>query len=173
MWRVAYGKIQLVSIVGDLASVLSVLIALGGFAITVQKVRESKSAAIRAETAAKETLERVRYVDTVQKLSRAITIVEEIQRLNRTGEWKVILDRHLVFRSILTEIRSSTPNLDDDRKAIIQDGITHSSTMSNKIEIALDESKQTPKVSRMNNILSNQVVKLRIILAEMRTETDR
>ena len=65
---------------------------------------------------------RVRYFDTVQNLSTAISIIEEIQRLNRTGEWKVLLDRHLVFRRTLVEIKGSIANLDDDHKAVIQDG---------------------------------------------------
>lgn len=115
---------------------------------------------------------RVRYVDTVENLARAISIIEEIQRLNRAGEWKVLLDRHLVFRSILIEIKGSTANLDDDHKAVIQDGITHSSSISNKIEVALDQNDVPTGVPRMNKILSTQVEKLKDILVEMRMETD-
>ena len=115
---------------------------------------------------------RVRYVDTVENLARAISIIEEIQRLNRAGEWKVLLDRHLVFRSILIEIKGSTANLDDDHKAVIQDGITHSSSISNKIEVALDQNDVLTGVPRMNKILSTQVEKLKDILVEMRMETN-
>ena len=168
----AYGKSLLVSLVGDIASVIGVLIAVIGFGITIRNVMKSKEAADRAEIAANKTLERVRYVDTVQNLSRAISVIEEIQRLNRAEEWKILLDRHLVFRNILTEVRGSTLNLKDNHRAIIQNGITHSSSMSNKIEIALDQDTQPTGIPRMNRVLSTQVEKLGDILVEMRRETD-
>ena len=160
------------SLIGDIASIVGVLIALVGFGITIRNVGKSREAADRAEIAANKALERVRYVDTVQNLSKAISIIEEIQRLNRAEEWKVLLDRHLVFRSILTEIRGTSTKLRDDHKAIVQDGITHSSSMSNKIEIALDQEISPAGVPRMNKILSEQVKNLGDILAEMRMETD-
>ena len=160
------------NLAGDLASVIGVIIALVGFRITIRNVGKAKLAADRAESAANETLERVRYVDTVQNLSRAISIIEEILRLNRAGEWKVLLDRHLIFRSILIEVKGSATNLNDDHKAIIQDGITHSSSISNRIEVALDGNAQPTDIPRMNKILSKQVEKLRDILVEMRMETE-
>ena len=160
------------SLIGDIASVLGVLIALVGFGVTIMNVIESKRAADRAESAANQTLERVRYVDTVENLSKAIAIIAEIQRLNRAKEWKVLLDRHLELRSILTEIRGSTPQLNDYHRAVIQSGIAHSSSMSNKIEIALGEIDQEPNVPQMNKILSKQVEKFGDILVEMRVETD-
>ena len=160
------------NLAGDLASVIGVIIALVGFGITIRNVGKAKLAADRAEFAANETLERVRYVDTVQNLSRAISIIEEILRLNRTGEWKVLLDRHLIFRGILIEVRGSATNLNDVHKAIIQDGITHSSSISNRIEVALHGNAQPTDIPRMNRILSKQVENLRDILVEMRMKTD-
>jgi len=167
-----YRKYLFVSLVGDIASMVGVLIALIGFGITIRNVRKSREAAGRAEIAANMALERVRYVDTVQNLSKAISIIEEIQRLNRAKEWKILLDRHLVFRGILTEIRGIATELGDDHRAFIQDGITQSNSMSNRIEIALDEDTEPTSVPRMNRILSKQVENLGIILAEMRKETD-
>ncbi len=160
------------NLVGNLASVIGVIIASVGFVITIRNVGKSKKAADRAEIAANKTLERVRYVDNVQNLSRAISVIEEILRLNRTGEWKVLLDRHLIFRSILIDVKRSATNLSDDHKAIIQDGITHSGSISHNIEVALDEDSQPASIPRMNKILSKQVEQLRDILAEMRMETD-
>jgi len=151
---------------------LGVVIALGGFWYTIQNVKDSKRAADRAESAAKETLGRIRYIDAVQNLSRAISIFEEIQRLNRTKEWKVLLDRHQIFRSILVEVKGSIADISNEHKAIIQEGIAQSSSISNTIEIALDKGEKPINVPRMNKILSDQVENLGDILAELRRETD-
>ena len=164
--------IKHLGLIGDIASVLGVLIALGGFGFTIQNVRKSKQSADQAATAANETLTRVRYVDTVQNLSEAISTIEEIHRLNRTKAWEVVLDRHLAFRKILTEVRGSTETLSDEHGATIQQALTHSYSMCNKIEIALEENKPPPDVYQMNKILMKQVEKLGDIRVKMRMETD-
>lgn len=138
----------MISYIGASASILGVLVALVGFWITIVNVKRSRRAARRAESAANQALEGVRRVDTVQNLSKAISIVEEMQRLNRTKEWKVLLDRHSTFRNILIEVRGSTPNLNDEHKKDILAGINHSQAMSHKIEVALDKEESpggTPK----------------------------
>ena len=164
--------VGLIDVLGGITSMVGVLIALVGFVITIWNVMKSKEAAKRAESAANETLGRVRYVDTLQNLTKAISTVEEIQKLNRTKDWNFLLDRHQEFRRVLTEIRGSTPSLTDDQKGIIQSGVTHSRSMSNKIEIALDKGNQPTGVPQMNKVLSEQLEGLTNILAEMRTETD-
>ena len=122
---------------GDWGSVLGVLIALVGFGITIYNVVRSKRSADRAETAATQALQSVRHIDTVQNLSKAISIMAEMQRLNRAKEWKVLLDRHLDFRSVLIEARGAADDLEDSQLARIQAGIAHSMSMSDKIENAL------------------------------------
>ena len=52
---------------GDIASVLGLLVALVGFAITIWNVRASKAAAIRAEEAANEARRAIRFFDVVRR----------------------------------------------------------------------------------------------------------
>ena len=135
---------------GAVASILGVLIALIGFWITIRNVRRSRRAATRAERAAKEALESVRHFDTVQNLSEAISIVGEIQRLNRLKEWKVLLDRHSTFRDILVEVKGSAAKLNEQDKVAIQDGISQSKAMSHKIEVAVGKGEEP------TNVLKNE-----------------
>lgn len=158
--------------VGDWASVCGVLIALVGFGITIRNVVRSRKSADRAETAATNALKSIRHIDTVQNLSRAISTIEEIQRLNRAKEWKVLLDRHLSFRSVLVEIKGAAHSLAGAQRASIQAGITHSKRISNKIEVALSENSDPKNIPLMNKVLSEQAEKLQATLVEIRAKTD-
>lgn len=158
--------------VGDWASVFGVLIAIVGFVITIRNVARSRKSADRAETAATKAAESIRHIDAVQNLSRAVSTIEEIQRLNRAKEWKVLLDRHLSFRSILIEVKGAASNLASNQKAIIQAGIVHSTRISNKIEVALSKNSDPENIPLMNRVLSKQMEKLQAILVEIRTNTD-
>ena len=159
--------------VGEISSIIGVFIALIGFTITILNVVKSRKAADRAESAATQALEGVRYIDTVQNMSRAISILEEIRRLNRVEEWKVLLDRHSNFRNFLIEIRSGEINLEEEQKKIIQTAITHSTTISNKIEVALGKNETPTGPAQMNNILSKQIDDLGAVLVEIRLKRER
>ena len=157
---------------GDWASVLGVLIALVGFGITIYNVVRSRKSSDRAETAANQALQSVRYIDTVQNLSKAISIMEEIQRLNRAKEWKVLLDRHLNFRSILIEVKGAADSLGDGHLASIQSGILQSRLISHKIESALGKDAEPKDVALMNRVLSEQTEKLGAILVDIKMSID-
>ena len=75
--------------VGELASVAGVIISLIGFAATLWNVGRSKNAAQKAEEAAIEAQSSARLFDTVADASKALSMMDEVVRLNRAGEWKV------------------------------------------------------------------------------------
>lgn len=148
-------------VIDDLSSIIGVLIALIGFSVTIRNVLTSKQAAGRAESAANRAVESVRHIDTVHNLSKAISLVEEIKKLNRDKEWKFALDRHSTFRDILIEVKGAITDLDNDHQANLDDGITKSTAMSDDIEVALEKNKEPTDIARMNNILSRQAEKLK------------
>jgi len=161
-----------INALGVSASVLGVLVALIGFWITIRNVRRSKRAADRAEEAASKALRSVRHIDTVQSLSKATTLAEEMKTLNREKEWKMLLDRLSTFRNMLIEIKGSTPGLSDDHKSRLQAAITQSQTMSNNIEGVLAGDTESANVPRMNKILSQQAEKLMDTLVTLRIDTE-
>lgn len=71
---------------GDLASLL-------GLALTIWFAWRAKTASEQARDAARDAVARVMTLDTVADLSAALTIMEEVLRLQRLGAWDIILDR--------------------------------------------------------------------------------
>ncbi|MGA3190861.1 MAG: hypothetical protein ABSF22_27505, partial [Bryobacteraceae bacterium] len=78
---------------GDLASV-------AGVALTVWIAWLAKTAAEQARDAAEEVRDQISRFDTVAELSAAITIIEEIMRLQRTQAWEIVWDIVLERHSI-------------------------------------------------------------------------
>lgn len=83
---------------GDLAGVL-------GFAVTIWLVFRAKTAAEQARDAARQVRARISALDTIGELSTAITILNEIMRLQRTSAWEtlwdIVLDRYTNVRGHL------------------------------------------------------------------------
>ena len=69
--------------VGDVASLVGVCISLIGFAVTLWNVRRSRTAAQRAEEAARKTRRSIRILESVYDFAAAISMLEEIKRLHR------------------------------------------------------------------------------------------
>ncbi len=156
-----------------LSSFLGLGVTIIGFGITIFNVVKSKSAARSAEFAANKALASVKYFDIVEALSRAISIVEEIQRLNRAAEWKVLLDRHINFRSMVISIKGQNINLNESQQSILQSSIQHSATMSHKIETFLENNRSPTGVATMNKILSELSGRLGSLLIEIRDQNNR
>ncbi len=99
---------------GDLASVF-------GLALTLLAIWF----AWRAKTAAEEVRDQISRFDTVAELSSAITIIEEIMRLQRTQAWEIVwdivLDRHATLRGHL--VRSQAGIESEAQRAFVQGAI--------------------------------------------------
>jgi hypothetical protein len=109
---------------GDLASIAGLIVAAGGFAFTLYGVHKTKTAAERAEQAARTTRDSVRLLDTVVDFSAAISILEEIKRLHRATQWSVLPDRYTALRKILVALRTSNPKLSDGQRTTIQNAVS-------------------------------------------------
>jgi hypothetical protein len=105
---------------GDLASVL-------GFALTIWFAWSAKTAAEQAREAANEVRDQISRFDTMAELSAAITIVEEIIRLQRTQAWEIVwdivLDRHAMLRAHL--VRSQAGIESEALRASVRDAVGH------------------------------------------------
>jgi len=138
---------------GDLASVL-------GFALTIWFAWSAKTAAEQARAAANEVRDQISRFDTMAELSAAITIIEEIMRLQRTQAWEIVwdivLDRHAVLRGNLVRCKEGIES--ESQRAFVQGAIDQFRVMILEIERA----RTTPQQSRLdtaafNRILSDQI----------------
>ena len=123
---------------GDLASVL-------GFALTIWFAWCAKTAAERARDAANEVRDQISRFDTMAELSAAITIIEEIMRLQRTQAWEVVwdivLDRHTILRGHL--IRSQVGLGRESQRAFVEGAIDQFRVMIIEIERARTKQQQS------------------------------
>jgi hypothetical protein len=138
---------------GDLASVF-------GLALTMLAIWF----AWRAKTAAEEVRDQISRFDTVAELSAAITIIEEIMRLQRTQAWEIVwdivLDRHATLRGHL--VRSQAGIGSEAQRAFVDGAIDQFRLMILDIERARTE----PQRSRLDTAAFNRVLSEQIAMLE-------
>lgn len=154
--------------IGDWASVIGVILSLGGFAATLVNVRKTRRAAIAARDAANRVRSELRRTDVIAEFSAAIATIAEIKRLQRLGNWEGLLDRYTVVRHALITVRSANPDLTEDQRASITGALTHLRETEKAIEMHLTDKRKSPDVARTNEMLSQQADHLAEILAVMR-----
>lgn len=159
--------------IGDIASIFGLLVAVIGFSATIYNVVKSKSAAIRAEQAADKAVASVQIFQAVSDISKVISILDEIKRLNRVKEWKVLLDRYSTLRSLIVEIKAANPDLSEGKKIQLQSAIQHAANLENKIETATAKGEEPDGIPQMNKIISNVVETLSTLLVEIKIANDR
>jgi hypothetical protein len=132
---------------GDLASVL-------GFALTIWFAWRATTAAEQARDAANEVRDQISRFDTIAELSAAITIIEEIMRLQRTQAWEIVwdivLDRYAALQSHLSRSREGT-GLTETHRTAIQTAIARFRIMVEGIEKARTEQEQAQLVTAVLN----------------------
>jgi len=159
---------------GDVANVVSLLIAFIGFSWTIREARRSKTAAETARDAVAQVREDIRRIDTVSNLTAVIEKLGEIKRLHREGRWYELPDRYTTVREKLIYIKSD-PNLAEKYKTVLQQSTTQIRRISEKIEIVLrsrnesdeiqldeaDEVKMITAISRESDHLLEVLVEIR------------
>jgi hypothetical protein len=153
---------------GDIASILGLLIALIGFAITIWNVRASKAAAIRAEEAANQARRAIHFFDVVAEISTAIPAMEEIRRLHRDAAWRILPDRYSGLRKSLITIRGSSIELTADQRSRIQAAITYLANLERRVEISLERDQPPDLVANWNERVSRHIMELQGLLLELK-----
>lgn len=158
------------SYAGDVASIIGVLIALIGFAVTIRNVRASKAAALRAEEAANQAREAIRFFDVVAEISTAIAAMEEIRRLHRDAAWAILPDRYGALRKSLVTIRASAPDLSDDEQARIQAAISFLADLEASVEHALEQHQPPLAIASWNQLVSGHILELQEVLLKLKSK---
>lgn len=96
--------------VGNIASVVGVMLSLLGFSVTVWNVVRSKRAAEQTEKAVKSVRDRLTAIDTIADFSSAIAIMDEIKRLHRQGAWVILPDRYSALKKALVSSMDRGPD---------------------------------------------------------------
>ena len=95
---------------GNLASVIGVIVSVGGLAWAVVEARGARSAAQSAEQAALETKDNIGRHLLAIDLERAINLIQRLKLLHSTGRWEAALEQYQALRAMLSDIIARYPN---------------------------------------------------------------
>jgi hypothetical protein len=157
---------------GNIASVLGLFVSVFGFYYALIGLRESrdasvnaKNAAVRAEEAARSTRDRIYIAETIANCSAAISILDEIKRLQREASWTLLLERYSAVRRILQGI---DPQVSDSHRVILQGALTQLGDLETKIDKVVISGKTPPNITRLNEVVSRQSDKLYEVLMALK-----
>jgi len=158
--------------IGDIASVLGLIVSIAGFAWTLIAVAKAKQVAQGAKEAAERARAEILKSNSMVELASAVAAMEEIKRLHRQGAWPLLPDRYASLREALSMIRTMRPAMSDEHQSVFQGAIQQLRSIEDKVERAL-ATEQTPRnVPALNKVISLQIDKLTEVLTVMRVGND-
>ena len=115
---------------GDVATVVGIVVALGGFAWAIREARRARSASEAAEVAASDTSAQIaRYLQTVD-LQRAIGLIQRIKTLHDNDGWEASRELYQSLREMLSDIIARCPQ----GQASVREKLTAARTTVSKTE---------------------------------------
>ena len=153
-----------VQTLANIASILGVAITIGGFALTLVRIRKS-------QTAVEDVKEQIRNLNAIQEVAAAIKSLDEIRKLHRAKSWTVLPDRYTSLKHQLIAIKERT-SISQKQRSSIREAIQQLSTMEAQVESTLFGGTDDPAVDRMNEITSGLIDDLAAVLVDLQNEID-
>ena len=158
--------------VGVAASVLGLLVSLGGFAFTIVAVLRSKRASEAAAVAVLGVKERISKFDVSTALSETLAAMREVKRLHRLNTWELLPERYDSLRRSLVKIRAAEKALTDPQRRTLQSAIQHFASMEKQVEKFNASGKASPSIHRLNSVVTSQQDSLTELMSKLRMEED-
>lgn len=155
-------------LLGNVVGIIGLLFSVVGIAYTIIQVRKAVSSSEAAKTASQETLREVSKIDAIIEFSSVITLMEEIKRHHRGGNYQILPDCYSSVRQKLAKIRSSYSVLNLETQSRLQEAISQFRTMEDSIEKQLAKKKFTLQVANTNGIISDEIDFLNELLVEIK-----
>jgi hypothetical protein len=152
---------------GDLASVVGLLVSLIGFAITIAGVRRAKGAAEQARQAAIATRESIAHYDAIADLSAAMTMMDEIKRLQRHAVWAALPDRYSDLRRRLITIRNSRAHLSEVQRESLQLAIEEFAEFERTADRAAMTGRSPRDLLKLNETVSVRIDEVHALLLSL------
>jgi hypothetical protein len=118
-----------IDLIGDVASIVGLLVTVGGFWLALRQIRKSRSASEQARDVAESVRGQILQMNAIQEINAASKAFEEIRRLHKWKSWDALPDRYTALKQLLISIKERTPNLSDAQKAQIQGAIQQISNL--------------------------------------------
>lgn len=155
------------TVLSEYSSIVGLALTIVGFIFTIITILSSKKVAVEAKNAAQGVRDDLLKVDTISDLSKAIAIIEEIKRMNRSHNYNQLIERYSELCRITTTIKESNRKLPDEHIEYLQGGILHFRAQERKIEQSI-ATKRIIAVPQTNSVLSNTADNFTQILATLR-----
>ena len=157
---------------GDIASLLGVFLTIAGFIVTIIVVWRSKSAAEQAKQAAEDTRDSIARYDAVADLAAAMTIMDEIKRLQRNGVWAVLPDRYSELQRRLTGIKTAHADLSETQRQNLEEAVGTFARLEKKVERAVIANMAPPNPAKLNDVVSGQIEVIHVVLLSLQRIED-
>lgn len=152
---------------GNIASVVGLIVSVLGFSFTLYQVRKSRTAAERAQTMAREAIDRVSSRLFFTQITIAVRLVEEVRTFCRAKDWHRAVDRCEQLRIVLAGVVDDSKLQGDERKTVTL-AIDDLSLIRGHLD-GISQEKRTPTVpTRMMNTLDKIVISLTRIDGRLR-----
>ena len=147
---------------GDIASVIGVIVAIIGFFVTISNVLKSKNAAQKAEAASHRIRESIFRYDAISECAEAISLLNEIKRLQRGNLWPILPDRYSAVNRLLYSLKAFDSELMKNHKMYIQTAIQQFAILEELVDRSITRNKLPPSASivQINKIVNQQLDKL-------------
>ena len=89
---------------GDVATVVGIIVSLGGLGWAIKEARGARSASKAAEAAASETRDQIAQHLQAVELQRAIGLIDRIKTLHDNDRWEASRELYQTLRAMLSDV---------------------------------------------------------------------
>ena len=156
---------NLVGVVGLIATVIGLGIAIWQIIGARRAAESAENAASAARRASVETREAIHGVLTVSDLQRVIGYVQQIKSFHRERKWDICLNMYQTLRSSLADIRAQLPDSASRHRLTLQDAIAEVTLIEDEVEAALEDSVDPVDWQQFNSTLNEIQAKLEEVVS--------
>jgi len=154
---------------GNFSSVMGLVVSVIGFLTTLIIVWKSKTAAEQAEQAASGMKEVLLKSESLTNCSTGIGIIEEIRTFHREAQWDKSLYRYSRLTAVLLSLKADSNSFSEKEMGTIAAIIKQIAGCEKEV----DNPNHQINPGRLNEILSNQVLKLHELLSNLKVQTKK
>ena len=115
---------------GDVATVVGMIIALGGLGWAIKEAHGARSASEAAKTAASETRDQIARHLQAADLQRAIGLIERIKTLHDNDRWEASREHYQTLRAMLSDVIARCP----EDQAVVREKLATARTIVGDVE---------------------------------------
>lgn len=163
-WLTNETAIAIATFLGLAMTALGLLFSILSFV----QARQAKLAAAGAKIAASEAKNAIYHMDSLAEVTKAISIMGDIQAHLRTQNLHIVPDKILMARAHLTTVRKGCPGLTPEESDRLLNTCNQILTIKSMVERALQGDRRPFAFARYNDVLDQQIETAQEVLESMK-----